>query len=57
MEEKKSKTEIICESLLIKIDRELKLSKLLDEKVDDDFIDKLTTEWLELMNKSLEKYR
>lgn len=57
MEQIKSKAEIICENLLIRINREVKICQILDEKVDEDFIESLTNEWIELMKKSIEKYQ
>ena len=57
MKKEKTNTEILCENLLNRINREAKICEIVDEKVDDEFIDKLTDEWIELMKKSLEKYQ
>lgn len=57
METNKSNSEKFRENILIRLDREVVTSKLLDEKANDEFIKELEEQWIELMKKSLEKYQ
>lgn len=50
-------TEKLIENIMTRLNREVLISKILDEKADEEFINHLTEEWIELMNKSLEKYQ
>lgn len=51
-----SNTEQLKQSILTKIDREAKLCILLDEKVDQEWIDKLTEQWIQLTYNDLKQY-
>jgi len=57
MESIKKNTEKLKDSILIQIDREDKLCKILDSAVDEEFINKLAEEWIGIMKKSLAKYQ
>jgi len=53
----KTKTEILKESILTRINREVRISQILDEEADQEFIDRLTDEFIKLLEEELKKYQ
>lgn len=51
----KEQIEALKEKILTKIDRHVKLKKISNEKVNDEWIERLTDEWINLMLEDLEE--
>ena len=49
-------TDKLIKNILTSIQREVTISKILNEKADDEFINELTNKYITLIGKSLEKY-
>ncbi|WP_347839969.1 hypothetical protein [uncultured Draconibacterium sp.] len=54
MSDNKNNTDALKESLLIRIDRSVKISRILNNTVNEKQIQELTEKWIELMEKDLE---